>query len=62
MANIVLLAPSGLGSDRPAMTPPSAQEPLDVGLTEFGRINIMLSKPTVERLGVHRLVTAAETA
>ena len=55
MANIVLLAPSGLGSDRPAMTPPSAQEPLDVSLTEFGRINIMLSKPAVERRSVHRL-------
>lgn len=37
MPNVVLLAPSGLGSDWPAMTPPSAQEPLDVGLTEFGR-------------------------
>jgi len=55
MPDVVLLAASGLGSDRPAMTPPSAQEPLDVGLTEFGRLNIMLSKPTIERRGVHRL-------
>ncbi|MDQ0572604.1 hypothetical protein QFZ42_004438 [Variovorax paradoxus] len=29
MPNAVLFAPSGLGSDRPAMTPPSAQELLD---------------------------------
>jgi hypothetical protein len=55
MPDVVLLAASGLGSDRPAMTPPSAQEPLDVSLTEFGRINIMLSKPAVERRSVHRL-------
>ena len=55
MLDVVLLAPSGLGSDWPAMTPASAQEPLDVGLAELGRINIMLGKPAVERHGVHRL-------
>lgn len=55
MQDVVLLAPSGLGSDRPAMTPASAQELPDVDLAEFGRIDIMMGKPAVERRGVHRL-------
>ena len=55
MLDVVLLAPSGLGSDQPAMTPASAHEPLDVGLAELGQINIMLGEPAVERHGVHCL-------
>lgn len=55
MLDVVLLASSSLGSDRSAMTPASAQEPLDVDVAEFGRINIMLGQPAVERRGVHRL-------
>ena len=55
MLDVVPLAASGLGSDWSAMTPASAQEPLDVDLAEFGRINIMLGKPAVERRSVHRL-------
>ena len=37
------------------MTPASAQEPLDMDLAKFGRINIVLGKPAVERRGVPRL-------
>jgi hypothetical protein len=53
--DVVLLAPSGLSSDRPATTPAAARELLDMGFAELGRVNIMLCKPTVERCGVQCL-------
>ena len=55
MLDVVLLAPSGLSSDRPATPPASARELLDMGFAEFGRVNMMLGEPTVERCGVQRL-------
>jgi hypothetical protein len=55
MLNVVLLAPSGLSSDRPATPPASARELLDMCIAELGRVNIMLVKPTVERCSVQCL-------
>ena len=55
MLDVVLLAPSGLSSDRPATPPASARELLDMGFAELGRVNTMLVKPAVERCGVQCL-------
>jgi hypothetical protein len=53
--DVILLAPSGLSSDRPATPPASARELLDMGFAELGRVNMMLGKPTVESCSVQRL-------
>jgi hypothetical protein len=53
--DVVLLAPSGLSSGRPATTPASARELLDMGFAELGRVKIMLCKPTVERCSMQCL-------
>jgi len=55
LPDVVLFASPGLGSDRPAAAPATARKPSNVDLTEFGRINVMLGKPAVERYGMQRL-------